>query len=282
VDAASLGALTAGAREGLVRPLLVGPPEEIAAGLAGIEGSEGLDLEIVPCSEPEESARRAVELCREGRGQVLLKGRVHTHELLRAVLDRDHGLRTGRLLSDVFLFEDPRPGTRPRMAGVTDGGITVAPTLEQKAAIARNAAFVFRRLGADPVRIAALAAVEVPTESQPHTLEARALAEMSERGEIEGAVVEGPLALDVALERRCAETKGLAGSRVAGGAHVLLAPTLEAGNILAKSVQYYSGAEPGHVVVGARVPIMLASRTESAKAKLHSLALALAVGTLEA
>jgi phosphate butyryltransferase len=208
-------------------------------------------------------------MVRAGEARVILKGRLHTGDLMRAVLDREAGLRTGRLLSDVLVSEHP---LAPRLVGVTDGGVNVAPTLEQKRQILQNAVRVFQRLGVERPKVAVLCAVETVEASQPQTAEARALAEMAERGEIEGCDVVGPIALDGALAIQAAKAKKMT-SPVAGRADILLVPTIEVGNALGKSFTWLAGKTVAHVIEGAAAPVLIPSRAEAAQDKLCSIAL---------
>lgn len=226
---------------------------------------------FVPASEAQSAAEKAVALCRNHEADILLKGHLRTDQLLHAVLDKQSGLRTGRLLSDVLLYEDTLSGER-RLVGVTDGGINVLPTLEQKKQIIQNAGQVMHALGFQRPRLAVMSATEAVSETVPSTVEAKALTEMSGRGELGECEVYGPLALDNALLESAAQAKGVA-SPVAGHADVMVAPNIEAGNILGKAVKYFAGSQCAHVIVGARVPVLIPSRVESAEDKLNSVAL---------
>jgi phosphate butyryltransferase len=217
------------------------------------------------------AAEMAVALVRAGDADLLLKGAVSTPELIRAVLDRESGLRSGRLLSDVFLIEYGSPGPA-RLVGITDGGVTPVPDLEQKEAILRNAVHVFHSLGVDEPRVAVLSGTEKPTPKLPGSMDAARLAAMHQAGAIQQCVVDGPLAMDLALSAEAAALKGVE-SPVAGRADILLFPTLEAANITAKAIQYWTSQDPGHVVVGATSPVLIPSRAESARARLNAIAL---------
>jgi phosphate butyryltransferase len=270
-----LAALAEAASLGIADPVLVGPAEAIrsaidAAGITGLEGAR-----IVAAADPEAAARRAVELVHAGEAAVLLKGALRTDQLLRAVLDRDTGLRTGRLLSDVLLYEDTVSGTR-RLVGVTDGGINPAPDLDALRAIVENAVAVFRALGFRRPKVALLSATEAVSEAVASTVNAREVAAWA-AASLPDADVAGPLALDNALLPAAAEAKGITGP-VAGRADIMVAPSIEAGNILGKGVKYLGGSITAHVVVGARVPVLIPSRVESAEDKLHSIALGALVG----
>ena len=269
-SASALRAVAAAASDGFARPVLVGDPAGIRGAIedAGIDGLE--DARFVPAEDDEAAARAAVALVRDGEVGVLLKGALRTDQLMRAVLDRDDGLRTGRLLSDVLLYEDTLAGAT-RLVGVTDGGINPAPDREALQQIVANAVEVFMALGWERPRVALLSATEAVTESVPSTVTARAVADWAANA-MPHADVAGPLALDNALLTSAAEAKGITGP-VAGRADIMVAPTIEAGNILGKGVKYLGGSITAHVVVGARAPILIPSRVESAEDKLHSIAL---------
>lgn len=260
------GALDAAAA-GLIAPVLVGPAARIraAADAAGLDIS-GLPIEDVPHSHA--AAERAVALARDGSVGALMKGSLHTDELLAAVVAREGGLRTERRLSHCFVLDAP---LYHKLLVVTDAAINILPDLETKADIARNAIDLCRALGIERPKLAVLAAVETVTPRQPATVDAAALAKMADRGQIEGGEVDGPLAFDNAINAEAAAAKHLL-SPVAGDPDILLVPDLESGNILAKQLQYLAGAESAGVAVGARVPIALTSRADGAAARLASCA----------
>ncbi len=255
--------------EGLARCILVGDPHRIEALLWDL-GRDPKDFQVVGRPELHEAVTTAVQLVREGEGQILLKGKVTTADLMREVLHRDRGLRVGRLLSDVFLFDSPLPGA-PRLMGLSDAGINLNPDVEAKAQILRNALEVFWRLGYEEPKVAVLAAIETVNPELPSTVHAAELTRRAREGAFGRCVVEGPLAMDMALSAAAALRKGV-DSRVAGEADVLLCPTVEAGNIAGKALQYTLRFEPGHVVVGAAAPVLIPSRAESARAKANSVA----------
>ncbi len=270
----ALGAALAAARAGLVQPVLVGDEDEIRE----VASSRQLDVTAVewaPAEDPEAAARSAAALAGAGEVDVILKGSLRTDQLLRAVLDRRHGLRTGRLLSDVLLYEDVLSGTR-RLVGTTDGGITPVPDEAALRQIVANAVELFHALGCERPKVALLSATESVTDAVPSTLLARAIARAGEAGELGECDVAGPLALDNALIPAAAQAKGITGP-VAGRADVLVAPGIEAGNILGKGVKYFGGSVTAHVVMGARVPVLIPSRVESEADKLHSIALGVLV-----
>jgi phosphate butyryltransferase len=264
----ALAAAIQARRQGLAEATLLGDAAGIRAMLEGLGADPGaFRLEHHP--DDAEAARRAVALVRAGEATVILKGRLHTADLMRAVLDREVGLRTGRLLSDVLVSEHPQA---PRLVGVSDGGVNVAPTLQQKKAILENAVRVFRRLGVERPKVAVLCAVETVEPSQPQTAEARALAEMAESGEIQDCDVVGPIALDGALALQAAQAKKMTGP-VAGRADILLVPAIEVGNVLGKAFTWLALKPVAHVVEGAAAPVLIPSRAEAAQDKLCSIAL---------
>ncbi len=264
----ALSAVLEAARQGLARPVLVG---DAAATARLVEELGGAPAALEIHHEPDDAAaaRRAVALVRAGEARVILKGRLHTADLMRAVLDREAGLRTGRLLSDVLVSEHP---LAPRLVGVSDGGVNVSPSLAQKKAILENAVRVFRRLGIERPKVAILCAVETVEASQPQTQDAWALAEMAERGEIEGCDVVGPIALDGALAVQAAQAKKMT-SPVAGRADILLVQAIEVGNVLGKSFTWLAQKPVAHVIEGAAAPVLIPSRAEAAADKLCSIAL---------
>jgi phosphate butyryltransferase len=223
---------------------------------------------VIAAGDP---ADAAVRLARGGEVDILLKGHLRTDELLGAALKKEVGLRTGRVLSDVLLYEDTLSGRR-RLVGITDGGLNVAPNLQTKREIVLNAIEVIRRLGISCPRIAVMSATEVVTDAVPSTVDAKTLTEMCRAGEFGEAEVFGPVALDCALVRAAAEAKGILYA-AAGHADCMVVPNIEAGNLLGKSVKYLGGSECAHVVVGAAVPILIPSRVESAEDKINAIAL---------
>jgi phosphate butyryltransferase len=260
----------------IAAPILIGEVERIREKLAKLE--EGALLRhatYISAASAEAAAATAVALSRNGDADILLKGHLRTDQLLHAVLDKQHGVRTGHLLSDVLLYEDTLSGAR-RLVGVTDGGVNVLPSLEQKKQIVANAIMVMRALGLQRPRIALMSASEIVSDAMPSTLEAQALSEIAARGEFGECDVFGPLALDNALLESAAQAKGIV-SPVAGHADVMVVPNIEAGNILGKAVKYFAGSPCAHVIVGAKVPVLIPSRVESADDKLNSVALGVVV-----
>ena len=268
-DAVSLLGATAAARANLIVPILVGPEAKIRA--AAREAR--LDLSpftLVPAEHSEAAAGVAVALARAGKVGALMKGALHTDELMSAVLDSERGLRTARRVSHVFVIETPR---YPRLLLITDAAVNVAPTLEEKRDIVQNAIDLAHVLGIERPRVAILSAVETVTPRIPSTLDAAALCKMADRGQITGALLDGPLAFDNAVSAEAAATKGIV-SQVAGKADIFVMPDLEAGNLLAKQLEYLAGAQLAGVVLGARVPIVLTSRADPPAARLASCAIA--------
>jgi phosphate acetyltransferase len=254
---------------GLITPLLVGPERVIRE----ISQAAGIDLgecEIVDAPNSQASATTAVDLIRQGRAEVLMKGSLHTDELLAAVVARDGGLRTGRRISHVFIMDVP---TYHKVLIVTDAAINISPSLEDKADICQNAIDLAIDLGLEKPKVAILAAVETVTSKMPATIDAAALCKMAERGQIKGGLLDGPLAFDNAISRQAAEIKGIH-SAVAGDPDILLVPDLEAGNMLAKQLSFLANADSAGLVLGARVPIILTSRADSVRSRIASCAVA--------
>ncbi len=262
------GALFAAERK-IIVPILVAPLAKLRriAQEAGLS-LDGIELVDVPHSHA--AAAKAVELVRAGRAQMLMKGSLHTDELMAEVVARETGLRTERRLSHVFIMDVP---TYPDPLFITDAAINIFPDLETKRDIVQNAIDLHRGLGLGEPRVAILSAVETVTPKIPGTIEAAALCKMAERGQITGGLLDGPLALDNAISEEAAKLKGIV-SPVAGRAQILLVPDLEAGNMLAKNLSFLAGADAAGVVLGARVPIVLTSRADSARTRLASAAVA--------
>jgi phosphotransacetylase/acyl dehydratase len=267
-DDGSLRGTIEATRLGLIEPVLVGPERRIRA----LAAAEGIDLASIPLVAVEHShaaAERAVALARNGEVEALMKGSLHTDELMEAAVSSDRGLRTGRRMSHVFAMDVP---SYPRLLFITDAAINIAPDLDVKADICRNAIDLARLLGIDTPKVAILSAVETVNPNLPGTIDAAALCKMADRGQINGGVLDGPLAFDNAISADAARTKGIV-SAVAGQADILLVPGLESGNMLAKQLQYLAGAESAGIVLGARVPIALTSRADSVRSRLASTAI---------
>jgi len=263
-----LGAVEA-AQKHLIEPILVGPPVKLhaAADLAHVDITP---YRLVATEHSHESAARAVELCRSGECEALMKGSLHTDELMHEVMQQATGLRTERRISHVFVMAVP---TYPRLLFITDAAITIYPTLEDKVDIVQNAIDLARVLGIKRPKVAILSAVETVTPKITSTIDAAALCKMADRGQIVGGIVDGPLAFDNAISLKAAKIKHIE-SPVAGSADILVVPDLESGNMLAKQLEYLAEAESAGVVLGARVPIVLTSRSDSARVRLVSSAIA--------
>jgi len=255
------------ARRGLIVPVLVGPADRIQA----VARAEGVDLSpyrLVAVPHSHAAAAKAVELARSGEVEALMKGSLHTDELLGEVVPSATGLRTARRLSHVFVMDVP---SYPRMLLITDAAVNIYPKLKEKADIVQNAIDLARVLGIEQPKVAILSAVETVTSKIESTIDAAALCKMADRGQITGGVLDGPLAFDNAISLEAAQTKQIR-SPVAGRADILLVPDLEAGNMLAKQLSYLAGAEGAGIVLGARVPIVLTSRADSVRTRLASTA----------
>ncbi len=268
-DRVSLEGVVEAARLGLIAPLLVAPPARIR----DIAKEAGLDISGVPLKESahsHDSADKAVELVRQGKAEALMKGSLHTDELMGAVVARDTGIRTARRISHCFVMDVP--GHENPLI-VTDAAVNIAPDLADKVDIVQNAIDLGHALQFAEVRVAILSAMETVNPKVPSTVEAAALCKMADRGQITGGVLDGPLALDNAISAEAAAIKGIV-SPVAGRANVLVVPDLEAGNMLAKSLSFLAGADAAGIVLGARVPIILTSRADSLTTRLASCAVA--------
>jgi phosphate acetyltransferase len=265
----ALSGAIAAADAGLIEPILVGDDGALRP-LALRLGLDLSNVRVVQAADDADAARKAVALCREGAASGLMKGSLHTDVLMHAVLDAQNGLRTPRRVSHVFVIDAPAYA-RPLL--VTDAAINIYPTLDDKVDIAKNAIELAHALGIPKPNVAILSAVETVSPKITSTIDAAALCKMADRRQITGAVLDGPLAFDTAVSAEAAKIKGLV-SPVAGVADVLLVPDLESGNMLAKQLEYLGGAELAGVVLGARVPIVLTSRSDSARARLASCAVA--------
>ena len=271
-DASSLSGAVEAAELGLIVPILVGPLAKITETAKTL----GIDLgrfRTIDAPHSQSSAAKAVELIREGSAEVLMKGSLHTDELMSAIVARDGGLRTGRRISHAFIMDVP---TYHKVLIVTDGAINIAPVLEDKVDICQNAIDLAIALGRERPKVAILAAVETVTSKMPATIDAAALCKMAERGQITGAVLDGPLAFDNAISEQAATTKGIR-STVAGDPDILLVPDLEAGNILAKLLSFLAKADSAGMVLGAKVPVVLTSRADSVRSRIASCAVAMLV-----
>ena len=271
-EATALAGALEAAEQGLIDPILVGPYWRIeeTAEAAGLK--LGIP-KLVDVPHSHAAAEKAVELVREGRAEILMKGSLHTDELMAAIVARDTGLRTERRISHVFIMDVPN---YHKVLVVTDAAINIAPTLEEKVDICQNAIDLVRSLGLDNPKVAILAAVETVTTKMPATIDAAAMCKMAERGQITGGLLDGPLAFDNAISREAAITKGIR-SEVAGDPDILIAPDLEAGNILAKQLSFLANAACAGMVLGARVPVILTSRADSVRTRIASCAVGMLV-----
>jgi len=254
----------------LAHPILVGD-EGAVREMAGAEGLSLEGMKIIREPQPRLAAREAVRLATDGQAALVMNGRAQPGDLLRAALAPESGLRMGRLLTDVSVFEIPG---FDRLILVSDIGVVISPILEQKVEIVQNAIDVARALGVEQPRVALLSATEMVNPKIPTSLDASNLAKMAERGQIKGGLVDGPLALDNAISPKSAAIKGIHGP-VAGQADILITPDIETGNLLAKAITYFAGGRMASVVVGARCPLVMPSRADPPESKLISLALAL-------
>ena len=268
-DESSLTAAVDAAKLGLIKPILVGPKARIAAAAEKSRISIS-GFELVDAEHSHDSAAKAVALVREGRAECLMKGSLHTDELMGAVVSREGGLRTARRISHAFVMDVP---TYSEVLIISDAAVNIAPSLRDKIDIVQNAIDLARSLGVKEVRVAILSAMETVNPDVPSTIEAAALCKMADRGQITGALLDGPLALDNAINLRAAQIKQIT-SGVAGRANVLIVPDLEAGNMLAKSLTFMAQADAAGIVLGARVPIILTSRADSVTTRLASCAIA--------
>jgi phosphate acetyltransferase len=269
-DETSLRGAMEAAKAGIIKPVFVGPAAKITSAAAkhdiNISG-----IEIVDAAHSEEAAAKSVELIHNAKGEILMKGSLHTDELMRSVTAKTTGLRTDRRISHVFVMDVP---TYAETIFVTDAAINIFPDLDGKRDIIQNAIDLFTQTGFGTLpRVAILSAVETVTSKIPSTVEAAALCKMADRGQITGGLLDGPLAFDNAIDVEAARIKGIK-SEVAGRAQILVVPDLEAGNMLAKNLAYLAKADGAGIVLGARVPVVLTSRADTARARMASCAVA--------
>ena len=268
-DETSLRGAADAATARIIIPILVGPKAKIAAA-ARQHRVDISRFEIVDAAHTEDAAARAVELIHEGKGELLMKGSLHTDELMRAVTASATGLRTARRISHVFIMDVP---TYPETLFITDAAINIFPDLDAKRDIIQNAIDLFTQVGLGTPRVAILSAVETVTSKIPSTIEAAALCKMAERGQITGGILDGPLAFATASDQEAATSMGIP-SPVAGRAQILVVPDLEAGNMLAKNLSFLAKADAAGLVLGARVPVILTSRADSVRTRMASCAVA--------
>ncbi|MBV9238259.1 MAG: phosphate acetyltransferase [Xanthobacteraceae bacterium] len=268
-DETSLRGATEAAEAGIIQPILVGPKAKVTAA-ASEHGVDISRFELIDAPHSEAAAAKAVQLVHEAKGELLMKGSLHTDELMRAVTSSATGLRTARRISHVFVMDVP---TYAETLFITDAAINIAPDLDAKHDIVQNAIDLFTQIGLGKPRVAILSAVETVTTKIPSTIEAAALCKMADRGQITGGVLDGPLAFDNAIDPEAARIKGIV-SPVAGRAQILVVPDLEAGNMLAKNLTFLAQADAAGIVLGARVPIILTSRADSVRTRMASCAVA--------
>jgi phosphate acetyltransferase len=264
-DETSLRGPCEAAELGIITPILVGPAEKITT----VARQHGIDIsryQLVDEPHSEAAAAKAVQLIHEGKGELLMKGSLHTDELMRAVTSGTTGLRTARRISHVFIMDVP---THADTLFITDAAINIFPDLEAKRDIVQNAIDLFTQIGLGTPLVGILSAVETVTPKIPSTIDAAALCKMADRGQITGGILDGPLAFDNAISPQAAEIKGIK-SAVAGHAQILVVPDLEAGNMLAKNLTFLSNADAAGIVLGARVPIVLTSRADSVRSRMAS------------
>lgn len=263
-----LKAVEAARKEGLTDSILVGDKKEIIQ-IAEKMGIDPANYEIIDKPDKTETARCAVGLVRNKKASILMKGMMGTARLLQSVLDKEIGLRTNRLLSHVYTLEIKNYN---RLLTMTDGAISISPDLKQKAQIIQNAIYYAHSMGIKKPKVAVIAALELVNPDMPATIDAACLAKMSERGQIVGGIVDGPLGLDNAISKEAAEHKGIE-SPVSGEVDIVLVPNIESGNIFAKGLVYLAKAVPAGLLLGAKAPVVLVSRSDSAQSKLYSIAL---------
>jgi phosphate acetyltransferase len=268
-DASSLGGAVEAAEAGIILPILVGPAHKVRAA-AEAAGLDIAPFELVDAPHSHAAAAKSVELVRSGRAELLMKGSLHTDELMREIVAKERGLRTERRISHVFVMDVP---SYPEPLFITDAAVNIFPDLETKADICRNAIDLHLGLGLGTPRVAILSAIETVSPKIPGTIDAAALCKMADRGQIAGGLLDGPLALDNAISPEAAEIKGIR-SEVAGRAQVLVVPDLEAGNMLAKNLSFLAGADAAGIVLGARVPVILTSRADNVRTRMASCAVA--------
>src|ERR1700756_4818012 len=268
-DEGSLRGPVEAAELGIIKPILVGPAAKIEK-VASEHGIEIGGFQVVDAPHSEAAAERAVEMVHEGKGELLMKGSLHTDELMRAVTSSKTGLRTARRIRHLFIMDVP---TYPETLFVTDAAINIFPDLDAKRDIVQNVVDLFTQVGLGTPRVAILSAVETVTSKIPSTIDAAALCKMADRGQIAGGILDGPLAYDNAIDPEAARIKGIK-SPVAGQAQILVVPDLEAGNMLAKNLALLAKADAAGIVLGARVPIVLTSRSDSVRGRMASCAAA--------
>jgi phosphotransacetylase len=268
----SLNAALEAESKGLITPILIGP-KQIISKIARTAGLNVNNFEIIDSQHSHESASIAVEMAKEGKVSAIMKGNIHTDDLMSKVVSREGGLRTSRRMSHVFAFDVP---AYPKPLFITDAAVNIEPDLETKADIIRNVIDLAHILGIETPRVAILSAVETVTSKIESTLHAAALCKMADRGQITGGLLDGPLAFDNAISEQAVKIKGIK-SEVAGRAEILIMPNIEAGNMLAKQLEYMANAEGAGIVLGSKVPVILPSRADDAVSRLAACALAVLI-----
>lgn len=266
-----MASLREGHQLGFVGKCYVTGPEDGVSSAIEQSGDDPEHYEIVPAAGDQQMSALAVKAVRENGALILVKGSVKSEAYIRAILDSESGIRASSVLSNLSLFEMP---SYPKLLAMTDNAILILPTLAEKAAVIENTRPLWKALGVDPVKVAALAAVETVNPRMQATVDAAALSVMADRGQLKGFIVEGPLGYDALISAECAATKGLSGSRVCGLPDMILAPNLETANSLGKSYKFHGGASWGGLVFGARVPAVLNSRSDDGRNRLNSMAMA--------
>lgn len=263
-----LKAVEAARKEGLADSILVGDKKEIIQ-IANKRGIDPTNYEIIDLPDKTEATRCAVELVRNKKASILMKGMIGTARLLKAILDKEIGLRTDRILSHVYTLQIKG---YDRLLTMTDGGMSISPDLKQKSQIIQNAIYYAHSMGIEKPKVAVVAALELVNPDMPATIDAACLAKMSERGQIVGGIVDGPLGFDNAISKEAAKHKGVK-SPVSGEVDIVVVPNIESGNIFAKGLVYLANAVPAGLLLGAKAPVVLVSRSDSAQSKLYSIAL---------
>lgn len=263
-----LKAVEAARKEGLADSILVGDKKEIIQ-IANKRGIDPTNYEIIDLPDKTEATRCAVELVRNKKASILMKGMIETAILLKAILDKEIGLRTDRILSHVYTLQIKG---YDRLLTMTDGGMSISPDLKQKSQIIQNAIYYAHSMGIEKPKVAVVAALELVNPDMPATIDAACLAKMSERGQIVGGIVDGPLGFDNAISKEAAKHKGVK-SPVSGEVDIVVVPNIESGNIFAKGLVYLANAIPAGLLLGAKAPVVLVSRSDSAQSKLYSIAL---------
>lgn len=267
----ALSAVVSARKEQIANSILIGDSKIISEILDRMD-EDPASFEIIDEKDPSKAVSIATSLIRDGEAQIILKGKIDTTTLMKGVLSKESGLRTGRLLSDVFVFEYPEKKGESKFILMSDGGVILNPTLEQKIEIIKNAVEVAIKLGINNPKVALLSATELVIEELTSTTDAVKIKQLNQEGKITGCVIDGPLALDLAISEESAIEKGVR-SEVAGKADILIVPNIESGNILGKSLTYFAHYKIGHVIVGAKAPVLIPSRSDKMEAKLNSIAL---------